>query len=86
MLLSCLFPFACSTSKHDSRYLIPMKKEFHLKAHRLLFTDFSASIFPLHPAPKTDLLIPYELPEHPNPAFVVRQVSIEFLGNLMQYW
>ena len=40
--------------------------------------------FPLHPTPQPDLLVPDELPYHPRPILMVRQIGVEFIRDLVQ--
>ncbi len=47
---------------------------------------FPSTLLPFDSAPQTHLLIPDELPNHPSPTFVVRQIRIEILCYLMQSW
>lgn len=44
-----------------------------------------ASFLPLYPAPQAHLLVPNELPNHPCPAFVIRQICIIVLGYFVQH-
>lgn len=46
-------------------------------------TNFSSSFLALDSAPQTNFLVQDELPDNTNPATVVRQILVEFLGNLV---
>ena len=47
-------------------------------------TDLSPSFPPLDPAPKSHLLVPNKLPQHPHPTRVARQIGIELPRHLVQ--
>ena len=47
-------------------------------------TNFPATLLPLHTAPKTDLLVQNELPNHLHPAVVAGQIAVKLVRNLVQ--
>lgn len=46
--------------------------------------NFPPTLLPLHPTPEPDLLVHNELPDHPYPAVMTRQISVELIRDLIE--